>query len=153
MHSPSLDESFMDLAIELARAAASRGEVPVGAVGVVEGRVVASAANLREASRDPTGHAELIVLREAARRLGRWRLADLSLYVTLEPCFMCAGAIVNARVGRVVYAATDPKAGAVESLAQVLSDPRLNHRPLVQGGVRAEPAGQLLREFFRARRG
>lgn len=142
----------MRLALALAEEAARRGEVPVGAVGAVEGRLVASAANLREASHDPTGHAELIVLREAARRLGRWRLSDLTLYVTLEPCFMCAGAIVNARVGRVVYAASDPKAGAVESLAQVLSDPRLNHRPVVEGGLLAEPAGALLRSFFRARR-
>lgn len=149
---PTEDEAFMRLALELAEDAAGRGEVPVGAVGVVDGRLVAGAANSREASRDPTGHAELIVIREAAQRLGRWRLSDLTLYVTLEPCFMCAGAIVNARVGRVVYAARDPKAGAVQSLGAVLTDARLNHRPEVVAGVLEGPAGELLRAFFRARR-
>lgn len=149
---PAEDERFMRLALDCAERAAARGEVPVGAVGVSSGLVVAGAGNLREGAHDPTAHAELIVIQEAAKRLGRWRLSDLTLYVTLEPCFMCAGAIVNARIGRVVYGAVDPKAGAVESLASVLSDTRLNHAPRLTGGVLAEPSGALLRAFFRARR-
>jgi len=143
----------MRLALEEAHAAVGRDEVPVGAVVVCGGEVVARAHNRREADGDPTAHAEILALREAARRLGTWRLDACTLYVTLEPCFMCAGAVVNARLGTLVYGAADPKAGAVGSLADVPSDPRLNHRPRVVRGVRAEECGRLLKEFFRARRG
>ena len=152
MSTPAEDEAFMRRALDFAERAAASGEVPVGAVAVQGGLVVAGSGNLREGAHDPTAHAELIVIREAALRLGRWRLSELTLYVTLEPCFMCAGAIVNARVGRVVYGAADPKTGAVSSLASVLSDPRLNHAPRVTDGVLAEESGALLKAFFRARR-
>ncbi len=142
----------MEEALDLARRGAEVGEIPVGAVLVRAGAVVARAHNARELDRDPTAHAELIVMREGAARIGDWRLSDCTLYVTLEPCFMCAGAIVNARVGTLVFGAFDPKAGAVGSLANVVTDERLNHRPIVLGGV-AEPASAaLLRSFFRARR-
>jgi len=114
--------------------------------------VIAEAANNHEATKDPTGHAELVAIRDAGRRLGGWRLAECSLAVTLEPCPMCAGAIVNARVGRVIYGATDPKAGACETLYRITSDPRLNHRPAIHGGVLAGRCGALLSEFFRRRR-
>lgn len=140
-------------ALALARAAGERGEVPVGAVALFEGRVVGRGANARESARDPTAHAELLALRKAARTLGRWRLSGVTLVVTLEPCAMCAGAMVLARVDRLVYAAPDPKAGAVGSLMDLSRDPRLNHRFPVERGVLAEEAGELLREFFRARRG
>jgi len=142
----------MALALRQAEAAAATGEAPIGAVLVEGDAVVAQAHNRRETDNDPTAHAELIVLREAAKALGRWRLAGCTLYVTLEPCLMCAGAIVLARVDRVVYGASDPKAGAVESLYQALSDERLNHRPVVQGGVLAKECGAVLTEFFRRRR-
>ena len=146
------DDAFMVRALELARDAASRGEVPVGAVVVHEGRVVGEGANRRETDADPLGHAELIALAAAAKSLGRWRLSGTTMIVTLEPCFMCAGALVNARVDRLVFGALDPKAGAVASLAAVCTDARLNHRLAVTGGVLAEPCGAVLREFFRARR-
>lgn len=147
----SVDAEWMGLALERARAAAEAGEVPVGAVLVVDGRLVASAANLRESARDPTAHAELLVIRRAARTLGRWRVGG-TLYVTLEPCTMCAGAVVLARVDRLVYGARDPKAGAVRSLYTAADDVRLNHRVALTEGVRAEEASALLRDFFRARR-
>ena len=146
-------ESFMREALSLARAASGRGEVPVGAVAVFEGRVVGRGANAREAARDPTAHAELAAIQEAARTLGRWRLTGVTLYVTLEPCAMCAGAMVLARIDRLVYAASDPKAGAVGSLMDLSTDPRLNHRFEVERGLLAAEAGDLLRAFFRARRG
>ncbi len=139
-------------ALALAREAAARGEVPVGAVAVCDGRVVGRGANARESARDPTAHAELLALQEAARTLGRWRLTGTTLVVTLEPCAMCAGAMVLARIDRLVFAASDPKAGAVGSLMDLSSDPRLNHRFPVERGVLAEEASELLRAFFRARR-
>ena len=140
-------------ALEEAAQAAEVGEVPVGAVVVHRGQVIARAHNRRELDQDPTAHAEILALRDAAEQLGAWRLEGCTLYVTLEPCFMCAGAVVNGRVERLVFGASDPKAGAVGSLADVPGDQRLNHRPEVRGGVLAEPCGQILRDFFAARRG
>jgi tRNA(adenine34) deaminase len=147
------DEYWMGLALSAAARAEQVGDVPVGCVVVhpQEG-LVASEFNRREVSQDPTAHAEVLALREAASRLGRWRLSDCTVYVTLEPCFMCAGALVNARVSRVVYAAVDAKAGACESLARVLEDNRLNHRCEVSRGPLQEQARAQLQEFFRARR-
>ncbi len=148
------DREMMSLAIGLARRAAEVGEVPVGAV-VYEtstGRVLAEAWNSREGDHDPTAHAELIAVREAARVLGDWRLTGCTVVVTLEPCPMCAGMLVNARVDRVVYGADDPKAGACRSLFTITSDPRLNHRCEVVAGVEAEVCSRLLREFFKQRR-
>ena len=142
----------MQEAVALARAAGEAGEVPVGAVAVLEGRVVGRGRNSREAARDPTAHAELIALQEAARTLGRWRLSGVTVFVTLEPCAMCAGAMVLARIDRLVYAASDPKTGAVGSLLDHSADPRLNHRFPVERGLLADEAGELLRAFFRARR-
>jgi tRNA(adenine34) deaminase len=142
----------MDEALALAREAGARGEVPVGAVALFEGRVVGRGANAREAARDPTTHAELLAIQEAARTLGRWRLAGVTVVVTLEPCAMCAGAMVLARIDRLVYAAADPKAGCVGSLQDLSADARLNHRFEVERGLRAEESGALLRAFFRARR-
>jgi tRNA(adenine34) deaminase len=139
-------------ALRLARGAGEAGEVPVGAVALHEGRVVGRGANRREADRDPTAHAELVAIREAARTLGRWRLTGVTLVTTLEPCAMCAGALVLARVDRLVYGASDPKAGAVGSLLDISTDPRLNHRFPVERGVRAGECAALLREFFQARR-
>jgi len=146
------DVALMELALEQARAAAQLGEVPVGAVVALDGAVVAQAHNQRETTRDPLAHAEILAIRAAARVLGRWRLSGCTLYVTLEPCPMCAGAIVNARLDRVVYGATDPKAGAVQSLFQIVSDARLNHRAELCAGVLAEASAALLRAFFAARR-
>lgn len=142
----------MRLAIEAARQAESHGDVPIGATIVQGDRVLAVAGNRREADRDPTAHAELIAIREAAAALGGWRLPDTTLYVTLEPCAMCAGAIVLARIPRVVFGATDPKAGAAGSIMNVLDDPALNHRPEVETGLLAEECGDLLRSFFASRR-
>ncbi len=149
---PVEDADFMREALALAREAAGRGEVPVGAVAVADGRIVGRGANAREGARDPTAHAELLAIQEAARALGRWRLTGVTLYVTLEPCAMCAGAMVLARIDRLVYAATDPKAGAVGSLLDLSGDPRLNHRFPVERGLLADEAGELLRAFFRSRR-
>ncbi len=140
-------------ALALAREAGERGEVPVGAVVTFEGRVVGRGSNARESSCDPTAHAELLAIQDAARTLGRWRLTGVTLFVTLEPCAMCAGAMVLARIDRLVYAAGDPKAGAVGSLMDLSADPRLNHRFEVERGLLAEEAGELLRAFFKARRG
>ena len=145
----SADLLFMDIALEEALRAALVGDVPVGAVVVHEGHVIARGHNRREADRDPLAHAELIALRNAAQHLDRWRLSAATLYVTLEPCFMWAGALVNARVDRLVYGATDPKAGAVASLASVCTDERLNHRVEVVSGVRAEQCSAQLTAFFR----
>ncbi|MCA9298510.1 MAG: nucleoside deaminase [Phycisphaerales bacterium] len=139
---------MMDRALDLAREAGAMGEVPVGAVVYRGEDVIASAHNRREIDRDPSAHAEHLAIVEASRRLGDWRLVDCSLAVTLEPCPMCAGLIVNARLPRVVYGATDPKAGAVETLYRLLNDERLNHRAEVIGGVRADASGDLLRTFF-----
>ena len=146
------DEAYMAIALDEARRAAEAGEVPIGAVVVCEGAVISRAGNARESAADPTAHAEIMAIREAAERLGRWRLSDCTLYVTLEPCPMCAGAIVNARIERVVYGATDPKAGAVGTLYDLSADPRLNHRFAVTSGVLEEQSSGLLREFFRALR-
>jgi tRNA(adenine34) deaminase len=146
-------EEAMREALALARAAGERGEVPVGAVAVHEGRIVGRGANGRESARDPTAHAELLAIQEAARTLGRWRLSGVTVVATLEPCAMCAGAMVLARVDRLVYAAPDPKAGATGSLMDLSQDRRLNHRFAVERGVLADEAGELLRAFFRARRG
>jgi tRNA(adenine34) deaminase len=140
-------------ALALAREAGEKGEVPIGAVALFEGRIVGRGANRRESANDPTGHAELLAIQEAARTLGRWRLTGVTVVVTLEPCAMCAGAMVLARIDRLVYAASDPKAGAVGSLMDLSQDPRLNHRFPVEKGLLAEEAGELLRSFFRARRG
>lgn len=142
----------MALAIEEARAAAAHDDVPIGAVVVRDDEVIATGHNRREADTDPTAHAETLALRDAARRLGTWRLDDCTLYVTLEPCTMCAGALVLARLGTLVFGADDPKAGAVGALWDVPRDPRLNHRVAVVRGVEAEACGGLLRDFFRTRR-
>jgi tRNA(adenine34) deaminase len=139
---------------EVLPAEADPDDVPVGAVVLDEtGAIIARARNRREADRDPTAHAEIVAIRQAAQFLGRWRLTGLTLVVTLEPCTMCAGAITAARLGRLVYGAQDPNAGAVGSLRDVLRDTRLNHRPEVIGGVLAEDCGAMLRDFFAGRRG
>lgn len=142
----------MHEALKLAGAAAQIGEVPVGAVVVFKGEVVGRGQNRRESEKQATHHAEILAIKEACSKLGRWRLESCTLYVTLEPCVMCAGAIVNSRIERVVYGARDSKGGAVESLYQILSDSRLNHRPEVLGGVLAPDCGQILSDFFRERR-
>jgi tRNA(adenine34) deaminase len=146
------DEHWMRLAIAEAQRALEHDDVPIGAVVVRDGAVIATGRNERELRQDPTAHAEAIALREAAHALGTWRVLDATLYVTLEPCAMCAGAIVLARVPRVVYGCTDPKAGAAGSVLDVLSEPRLNHRPEVTGGILAGECAALLTEFFAARR-
>jgi tRNA(adenine34) deaminase len=146
------DGQGMGQALEQARLAYELDEVPVGAVVVCDGAVVGAGANAREGRRDPTAHAEMLALRRAAARLGRWRLTGCTLYVTLEPCPMCAGAMVAARIDRLVFGCSDPKAGAIESLYRLAADPRLNHRFAVTGGVRADEAAALLRSFFRQRR-
>ena len=147
------DEYFMRLALREAERAREHGDVPIGAVVTHAGEAIAQAHNERELLQDPTAHAELLALREAAGALGSWRVLDATLYVTLEPCAMCAGAIVLARVPRVLYGASDPKAGAAGSVLDVLSEPRLNHRPEVEGGLLGEECGELLSEFFASRRG
>jgi tRNA(adenine34) deaminase len=149
---PGVHERGMELALAEARRAEGHGDVPIGAALLRGGEVLAVAGNERELRGDPTAHAEVLVIRAAAARLGGWRLADTTLYVTLEPCAMCAGAIVLARIPTVVFAASDPKAGAAGSVLDVLAEPALNHRPEVIGGVRADEAATLLREFFAARR-
>jgi len=146
------DEYYMRLALREAERALDHDDVPIGAVVVHEGEVIAAARNERELRRDPTAHAEILALREAAGHLDSWRLVDTVLYVTLEPCAMCAGAIVLARVPRVVYATDDPKAGAAGSVLDVLAEPRLNHRPAVVRGLLADEAAELLRAFFASRR-
>ncbi|HEX3655908.1 MAG TPA: tRNA adenosine(34) deaminase TadA [Pirellulales bacterium] len=145
-------EHFMRLALAEAQRAAAEDEVPVGAVIVHQQRVIASAHNQRESLRDPTAHAEMIAITQAAQALGSWRLEDCWLYVTLEPCPMCAGAIVQARIPWVVYGAADPKAGAVDSLYRLLDDARLNHRCQTISGLLAEPCGAILSQYFRAKR-
>jgi tRNA(adenine34) deaminase len=142
----------MSRALELARLAAARGEVPVGAVIVRDGVVLGEGHNLTVTEADPTTHAEVVAIRRAAAALGDWRLLDCTLYVTLEPCAMCAGAIVLARIPRVVFGAHDPKAGMVESLGHLLQDPRLNHRCEVSSGVLAAESSALIRSFFQERR-
>jgi tRNA(adenine34) deaminase len=146
------DEHFMRLALREAEQAADHDDVPIGAVIVREGEVLAAAGNERELRGDPTAHAEVLAMREASRRIGGWRIPSSVLYVTLEPCPMCAGAIVLARVPRVVYGAPDPKAGAAGSVLDILGEPRLNHRPGVDAGLLADEAAGLLESFFAARR-
>jgi len=146
------DLGMMRRAIALAREAMALGEVPVGSVVTFRGRLIAQAFNLRETLDDPTAHAERLALTLAGRALGSWRLDECTLYVTLEPCPMCAGAIVLGRLGRLVYGADDPKAGACRSLYRLADDPRLNHRATVVAGLLEEECGALLREFFRGRR-
>jgi tRNA(adenine34) deaminase len=146
------EERLMRLAIEQARDAERHGDVPIGAVVARDGEPVAAAGNERELRRDPTAHAEVLAIQAAARALGGWRLPDTTIYVTLEPCAMCAGAIVLARVPTVVFGAADPKAGAAGSVLDVLSAPGLNHRPEVIGGVLGRECAELLEEFFTARR-
>ena len=146
------DEVMMGHALDLARAAALQGEIPVGAVIFRGSQVVGTGGNRREADDDPTAHAEIVALRQAGQALHSWRLDDCTLVVTLEPCPMCAGALVNARIGRLVYGLTDPKAGAAGTLYQIPSDPRLNHRMAVTAGVREDECRDLLQTFFQARR-
>ncbi len=143
----------MTLALREAEEALRNGDVPVGAVLVMNGVVVASSHNQREKTSDPTAHAEVLVMRSAALSLGTWRLTGATVYVTKEPCVMCAGTMVNARLGRLVYGCDDPKGGAVVSLYRILSDPRLNHQVAVERGVLGEECASLLTRFFRERRG
>ena len=148
-HAPlDVDIAFMRRAIALAEQARALGEVPVGAVVVHDGEVVGEGFNRREVDADPLAHAEIFAITKASRALKRWRLSSTTLYVTLEPCFMCAGALVNARVDRLVFGALDPKAGAVSSLAKVCDDARLNHRLSITAGVLGDDCGSLLRSFF-----
>ena len=147
------DEWFMRLALREAERASEHDDVPIGAVVVREGEVIGAGRNERELRNDPTAHAEILALRGAAAHVGSWRVLDSVLYVTLEPCAMCAGAIVLARVPRVVYGTVDPKAGAAGSVLDVLAEPRLNHRPEVAGGLLADECAELLLAFFRGRRG
>jgi tRNA(adenine34) deaminase len=149
---PTRDETFMRLALEQAALAPASGEVPIAALLVHEGQVLAQAHNLRESRQDPTAHAEILVIQEAAAKMGTWRLIDCTLYVTLEPCPMCAGAIVQSRIARTVFAAWDPKAGACGSLMDIPTDPRLNHRVEMTGGILEKESQRLLQEFFRQRR-
>ena len=152
-----LDRYFMNLAMEEARHAASVGEVPVGAVIVrfsagAEPTILARSHNQRESLHDPTAHAEILALRAAGEKLGNWQLIDCDLYVTLEPCPMCAGALINARIRRIIFGCRDPKAGAVGSLYNLPGDGRFNHRPQILEGVQAQEAGRLLKDFFSAHR-
>ena len=142
------DEHYMDIALRAAAEAGQAGDVPIGAVVVHEDEVVAVAGNRREQDQDPTAHAEILAMRRAGRRLDSWRLNECTLYVTLEPCPMCMGACINARIGRLVFACRDPKAGAAASLFQLASDARLNHRFVVTEGVRRQAASGMLRDFF-----
>jgi len=153
MPEPRDDASYMKDALKEARRAAAEGEVPVGAVVVKDGRIIGRGHNQRERLHDPTAHAEMIAVTQAAAAVGSWRLDGTTMFVTLEPCPMCAGALVNGRVGRLVYGADDPKAGACGTLMDVVNDRRLNHRMPVTRGVLAEECGGILRTFFRARRG
>ena len=143
------DERWMKVALEEAQLAADKGEVPVGAVVVHEGSVIAKSRNLRELNKDPLAHAELLAIADAAKLLGRWRLIECTLYVTLEPCPMCAGAIVNSRLDRIVYGASDPRAGACGTIFNIVEDERLNHRPEVVRGILQEPCSQILSKFFK----
>jgi tRNA(adenine34) deaminase len=147
-------EQWMQAALQLAREAAERDEVPIGCIIVHEptGRIIGRGFNRREMDADPSAHAEIVAMREAAQSLGYWRLVDCVLVVTLEPCPMCAGAIVNSRIERVIYGCADPKAGAVRSLFRLCDDPRLNHRAVVEEGVLADDCAALLQEFFKQRR-
>jgi len=146
------DESFMQAGLDEARLAAAAGEVPIGAVVVVRGEIIARGQNRVLRDVDPTAHAEIVAMRAAAHVLGNYRLLDCELYVTLEPCAMCSGALVHSRLARLIFGAADPKAGAVGSALEVLNHPRLNHKMAVTAGVLSEECGAILKEFFRARR-
>jgi tRNA(adenine34) deaminase len=146
------DESFMQAGLDEARLAAAAGEVPIGAVVVVRGEIIARGQNRVLRDVDPTAHAEIVAMRAAAHVLGNYRLLDCELYVTLEPCAMCSGAMVHSRLARLIFGAADPKAGAVGSALEVLNHPRLNHKMAVTAGVLSEECGAILKEFFRARR-
>ena len=146
------DCRWMTRALELAVLAAEQGEIPVGAVVVCGDELIAEAGNFKESNQDPLGHAEIRVIKEAAQKLGRWRLSGCTLYVTLEPCVMCAGAIIHARLDRVVFGATDPKAGAVHSVYRILADERLNHAPEVISGLLEAECSHQIKEFFRTLR-
>lgn len=147
-----IDQHYMQRAYELAMQAAAADEVPVGALILHQQQIIAAAHNSRETLKDPTAHAEMLAITQAASAVGDWRLEDTTLYVTLEPCVMCAGAILQSRIPRVVYGATDPKGGATDSLYQLLQDQRLNHRSQVTQGVLAEQCGNILTDFFSAKR-
>lgn len=146
------DNYYMGLALAEARKAYAMGEVPIGAVLVIDGAVLASAHNMRETWRDATAHAEMIVIQQACRKLRRWRLTGATLYVTIEPCPMCAGALVMSRIDRLIYGGTDYKAGAVESIFNVVQNQALNHQMAVTAGVRADECTELMKDFFRQRR-
>lgn len=146
------DQAWMKRALALAKQAGDRHEVPVGALVVQEGKIISTGYNLRERLKSPIAHAELIAIQKASQLLGRWRLNDCSLYVTLEPCVMCAGALIQARLGRIVFGAFDPKAGAAVSLFNILSDSRLNHQIEIEGGVLEDDCSQLLKSFFQKKR-
>ena len=146
------DYAFMDVCLKLARQGAALGEVPVGSIVTYEGHIVGRGYNLREWSQDPTAHAEIIALRAAAKNIGYWRLLNCDLYVTLEPCPMCAGALINSRIRRLIYGCSDLKGGAAGSLYTIPTDQRLNHRVTVTKGVRAEECARLLTHFFKSRR-
>ncbi len=146
------DERYMEEAIRIAESAAAHGDVPVGAIVVLDGVIIGRGGNRREVDADPTGHAEIVALRDACRTMNRWRVDGATMYVTLEPCPMCAGTLVNARVARLVYGASDAKGGAVRSLYQICDDPRLNHRLAITTGVLDTRCADLLRSFFRAAR-
>jgi tRNA(adenine34) deaminase len=148
-----MDEVFMRQALDLAREAAAADEVPVGAVVVVDGEVVGRGFNQPISRRDPTAHAEIVALRDASQRIGNYRLPGSTLYVTLEPCVMCSGAVMHARVARVVYGASDPKTGAAGSVVDLYGEARLNHHALIEGGILADESAALLSAFFAARRG
>lgn len=147
------DEKFMAMALKLAKQAEIKGEVPIGALIVdKQGKIIAKATNLRESKQTTLGHAELVAIHRACQKLGSWRLIDCTLYVTLEPCFMCAGALVQSRIGRVVYGADDPKGGAIHSLAKLGSDERLNHKFEVTRHVLNADCSQILKNFFKSKR-
>jgi tRNA(adenine34) deaminase len=150
MNGIELDQYYMEMAIEEAQKAAAKGEVPIGAIIVHDGNVIARAHNLRETTQNAVTHAELLAIQEACKELGSWRLEDTHLYVTLEPCPMCAGAILQSRIPRVIYGARDVKAGSVDSLYRLLNDERFNHQCEVKENVLADKCGQLLTDFFRA---
>jgi tRNA(adenine34) deaminase len=152
MTQAELDQQFMRMAIEQAQLAAQSGEVPVGAVLVRDGQVISKAFNKPIANHDPSAHAEMLVLREAALAEENYRIPGTTLYVTLEPCAMCSGAMLHARVGRVVYGAPDPKTGAAGSVLDLFSSKQINHQTSVEGGIMGEECGQLLRDFFKGRR-
>lgn len=146
------DEEYMQLAIEQAEQATEMGEIPIGAVLVYDGQVIAAAHNLRETNNDATAHAEMLVIREACAKLGRWRLSGCSLYVTVEPCPMCSGGIVNSRIDKVVYGCPDVKAGGAESIFNIITNPNLNHTATVRSGVCEEACAGVMKAFFKRRR-